>query len=336
MGIILSLAIASCALNGVTLHLLADDNRKKAKAIYDKHSKEIEIADKKLEEAKSRLNGKIEYLGLEKKDILLNQFTEYIDVMKCFVKVKRVKKNKMPNFEKMKKTINLVSSSLGNGETIKRIDDDYDLIIILGVVNLINLQRILIGNATFASYYGATGISSLLSFIGGGAGIASIISGGLTLGGIAIGGGIFLTGLVSSLKSKNALDKAIEFEKKLPSIISQNEKNCKILDGMSIFVSNWGQNVSKLKKMYRAAIDDAVAVIDNNSKNFMNRLRKFFRMKPIINYKKLSLKEQKKIYKLKELSSVLYEVVNYDVFDKKGNVEKRNYEKLKYYANAIH
>lgn len=327
MGIILGLLISAGIVGGLGMHMNASKNNKAAKEIFDRHSDEIEWANNKLNQAKQSFNWQIEMLGSSKKEILEKQFLEYIELMRCFKSVEYDKKDNLCNYDKIKQQINTVVVSVEN-PNYKHYFPECTALAALGAYGVTSICYMVANHLTLTACFGATGASSVLAFAGGSLGVATALGGGLALGGIALGGGLFLSGLISQSVSKNNLEKAIEFERNLPMFLAQNDRNCQILDSMTSFVYNWNNSLKELSESHLEVLKEMKQVVDNNSDHFMNAVRGVFGLRPKINYKKLTKEEKYKIYKCKELSNVLYEVLSYDVFDSSGNVEVANYRKL--------
>ena len=330
MGILLGLAIAAGIIGGAKLHMNASKNNKATKEIFDRHAYEIECADNKLESAKGSFYNRIESLGDTKRTILTDQFEEYIEIMRCFKKVEYDRNDKLADYKDIRDKIDMISIAVESPK-YKRYFPECTAIAAVGAYGVASICYMLANNLTLSACFGASSAASILSFAGGGIGIASSIAGGIALGGIALGGGLLLSGLISQCTSKNNLEKAIEFERNLPVIIAENDRNCMILDHMSAFITNWSSSLKKLSKTHMKSLNDANKVKEKYSNSFLNKIRRIFKLQPSINYKKLTDEEKHKIYRCKELSNVLYEVLSFDVFDANGNVAQKNYEKMDSY-----
>ncbi len=329
MGILLGLAIAAGIFGGVKMHSNASKNNRAAKEIFDRHSYEIECADNKLEKSKTTFNNNLESLGSRKKEILVNQFEKYIEIMKYFKKVEYNKNDELGDYKELKKKIDNIKIAV-ESPNYKRYFPECTAIAALGAYGVTSICFLIAKNMTLSTCFGATGAVSLLSFAGSGIGMASAIGGGIALGGLALGGGILLSGLISQSASKNNLEKAIEFEKNLPRLLAENDRNCMILDNMSSFVNNWSYSLTRLGKTHLKILEEADEIKEKYMGTFSNKIRKFFDLKPRINYKKLTNEEKHKIYRCKELSNVLYEVLSFDVFESNGNVSQNNYNRLEF------
>ena len=336
---------------GLGTNIHAGIRRHKAKDIIKDAQETYDEAANRLEEQRQVTLGDLNDYGNQKLQIWSDDLGSYVEHFKRFKHIEisgEVDTNEKLNAEIQKLDIKEIAKA---SMTAKEIAKGGVAIIGAGAVAGIATYggAMLLGHAStgaaITALHGVAAKNATLAFLGGGAKVAGgvgMVGGTLTIGGVMIGSIFAVQGLITNAKAKEQLAKAKQAyseaqlaAEKMNTVVVMLKKVSEISGDYSLFLSKF---VVEYRKVIDGVIDVYNRAVNEQKKSFWNAIKNFFGIKFKLDFRKLSLADQKYLHYSWLMTQILYQVLTAVLMTEDGELHidaERSLEEARISANRL-
>ena len=199
--------------------------------------------------------------------------------------------------------------------------------------------------AAITALHGVAAKNAALAFLGGGAKVVGglgVTGGGFAIGGIAFTSIFAVQGLITNAKAKERLAKAKEAyseallaAEKMVTVVDMLKKVSEICGDYSMFLSRF---VVEYRKVIDGVVDIYNRAVNDQKKTLWNAIKNFFGIKFKLDFRKLSLADQKYLQYSWLMTQILYQILTSALMTEDGQIEtnaEKSLEDAKKSANRL-
>lgn len=340
--ILLAGAAAIAGITGIAKGGKAISNNNKAKEYIEDAQRTYDAAKDALETQRATTSEDLETLGITKLNSWSNDIGYFTECFKKFKKVEvqgnvnlneklRVQVNNSGNFKQMEvaalkatEVVKAGASSLGAGA----------LAGIASYGGAMMFASASTGTA-IASLSGVAATNATLAWFGGGslaAGGLGMAGGAVVLGGIVAGPVLAVAGFIMSAKSEENLANAKKTYSEASLAAEKMDTMTDFMSKVSDIALNYNTFIKEFSNRFRPILQNLPAIYESSkseqSKSFINRLRKLFGLEVKVDYRKLSIEQQKLLQLSWLMAQVQYAVLSAPILTQDGDLDENVYNTL--------
>ena len=186
-----------------------------------------------------------------------------------------------------------------------------------------------------ATLSGAAATNATLAWFGGGSlavGGLGMAGGTVVLGGIVAGPVLAVAGFIMAAKSEENLANAKKTYSEASLAVEKMNTMTDFLKKVSDISQNYNSFINEFSERFNIVLCELQNIYasakNEQEHDFFNRLRKLFGLETKIDYRKLTIEQQKELQLSWLMAQILYAVLSAPIMTQEGNLDNNVYETL--------